>query len=317
MSTRPISFLTFVLVGECLQQFKGNQKPHESVGTATSVVAMTTPERDDPNVSTNEAPGDESHVDITSPDLPVQEKIAILEERFEELIMKAVSYFAIQEAKDPGFLSFFRRRVTFLSGLQQLLPSTFSKENILEAKSVDWLLAKFSEFWDYMNCNLLERIVSNFGDSTLKKEMTAYMIDLKVFCSMTNVLDFPAWEDNIPPDFSKVVAKLIINADECTVAHLLEYRQRISESSVIQPADICLNGAGSGSVIVTLSLPRVLTSLFVKTFDKQTFVDELTIDGIPLEEYQHLLKVFLILLSLCHPILYICSCMLTFLLFQS
>ena len=46
-----------VLVGECLQQL------------------MTTPERDDPNVTNNEAPGDDAHVDITSPDLSVQEKI--------------------------------------------------------------------------------------------------------------------------------------------------------------------------------------------------------------------------------------------------
>ena len=286
-----------VLVGECLQQFKGNQKPIESVGTATSVVATTTPERDDPNVSTNEAPGDKLHVDITSPDLPVQEKITILKERFEELVMKAVFQCENQEAKDPGFLDSFRRRVAFFSGLQQLLPSTFSTECILEAKSVAWILAKFNKFWDYINCNLLERIVSNFGDSTLKKEMAAYMNDLKAFCSMTNVLDFPAWEDNIPSDFSKVIAKLKINADECTVAHLLEYRQRISESSVIQPADIRLNGAGPGSVIVTLSLPRLLTSLFVKTFDTQKYTDDiemLTIDGIPLEEYQHLLKVFLI-----------------------
>ena len=160
-----------------------------------------------------------------------------------------------------------------------------------------------------MNCNLLERIVTNFGDSTLKKEMAVYMNDLKAFCSLSNVLDFPAWEDNIPPDFSIVVAKLKIRADECTVAHLLEYRQRISESSVIQPADIRLNGAGTGSVIVTLSLPRVLTSLFVKTFDNQKSTDDievLTIDGIPLEEYQHLLKVFI--LSICPPIRYVAAC---------
>ena len=301
-----------VLVGECLQQFKGNQKPPiESVGLATSVVATTTPERDDPNVSTNEAPGDDAHVDITSPDLSVQEKIAVLKARFQKLVMNADSHFENQEAKDPGFLAFFRRHVALLSDLQQLLPSTFSTECILEAKSVALIFAKFSKFWDYMNCNLLERIVSNFGDSTLKKEMVAYMNDLKAFCSMTKVLDFPAWEDNIPPDFSKVTTKLKMNADECTVAHLLEYRQRIAESSVIQPPDIRLNGAGPGSVIVTLSLPRVLTSLFVKTFDTQKYTDDievLTIDGIPLEEYQHLLKVFLILLSICPPILYVAAC---------
>ena len=250
-------------------------------------------------------------MDITSPDLSVQEKIAVLKARFQELVKKAGSYFVNQEAKDSGFLDSFRLHVALLSDLQQLLPSTFSTVCILEAKSVAWILVRFSEFWDYMNCNLLERIVSNFGDSTLKKEMATYMSDLKAFCSMTNVLDFPAWKDHIPPDFSTVVAKLKIRADECTVAHLLEYRQRISESSVIQPADIRLNGAGSGSVIVTLSLPRVLTSLFVKTFDKKMSADdieELTIDGIPLEEYQHLLKVFLILLSLCPPILYVAAC---------
>ena len=303
--------MTFVLVGECLQRFKGNRKPIECVGTATSVVATTTPERDDPNVRNNEAPGDDAHVDITSPDLSVQEKITVLKARFQKLIKNAVSYFVKQQAKDPEFLDSFRLDVALLSDLKQLLPSTFSTECILEAKSVAWILAEFNKFWDYMNCNLLERIVSNFGDSTLKKEMAAYMNDLRAFCSVTNVLDFPAWEDNIPPDFSKVVAKLKISADECTVAHLLEYRQRISESSVIQPADIRLNGAGPGSVIVTLSLPRVLTSLFVKTFDTQKYTDDievLTIDGIPLEEYQHLLKVFLILLSICPPILYVAAC---------
>ena len=242
------------------------------------LVATTTPERDDPNVSTNEAPGDGAHVDITSPDLSVQEKIAVLKARFQKLVMNAVSHFENQEAKDPGFLAFFRRHVALLSDLQQLLPRTFSTECILEAKSVAWILMKFNKFWDYIDCNLLERLVSNFGDSTLKKEMAAYMNDLRAFCSMTNVLDFPAWEDNIPPDFSKVLAKLKINADECTLAHLLEYRQRISESSVIHPADIRLN------------------------------IEERTIDGIPLEEYPHLLKVFLILLSICPPILYVAAC---------
>ena len=300
--------LTFVLVGDCLQQFQINEKPIDSVGTATSDVATTTPERNNPNVSTIGAPGDDTHVDITSPDLSVPEIIAVLKERFLRLVRKAVSYFLNQEAKDPGFLDSFRLDVAFLPDLKQLLPSTFSTVCILEAKSVAWILVKFNEFWDYMNCNLLEKIVSNFGDSTLKKEMAMYMKGLQTFCSNTNVFNFPAWEGSIPPDFSKVVATLNISAHQCTVAHLLEYRQKIAYASVLQPPDIRLNGAGSGSVIVTLSVPRVLTFLFVNFFDTQKFADELTIDGIPLEEYQHLLKVFLILLSTCPPIVYVAAC---------
>ena len=306
--------LTFVLVGDSLQQFKINEKPIDSVGTATSDVATTSPERNNPNVNANGAPGDDTHVDITSPDLSVPERIAVLKARFQTLVKKAVSYFVNQQAKDPGFLDSFRLDVAFLPDLQQLLPSTFSIESIVEAKSVTLILAKFSKFWDYMNCSLLDKIVSNFGDSTLKKEMAMYMKDLQTFCSNTNVFNFPAWEGNIPPDFSKVVATLNISAHQCTVAHLLEYRQKIAYASVLQPPDIRLNGAGSGSVIVTLSLPRVLTSLFVKTYDKKSKsakdIKQLVIDGVQLEDYQHLLKVFIALILSLHWLL-------TFLLLKS
>ena len=264
---------------------------------------MTTPERDDPNVSTNEAPGD----DITSPDLSVQEKITVLKTRFQKLIKNAVSYFVNQQAKDPGFLDSFRLDVAFLPDLQQLLPSTFSIESILEAKSVALILAKFSKFWDYMNCSLLDKIVSNFGDSTLKKEMAMYMKDLQTFCSNTNVFNFPAWEGNIPPE---VVATLNISAHQCTVAHLLEYCQKIAYASVLQPKATRY----SSSVIVTLSFPRVLTSLFVKTYDKKSKsakdIKQLVIDGVQLEDYQHLLKVFIALILSFHWLL-------TFLLLKS
>ena len=289
--------LACIHVGECLQELKVSEKPIETVGTATRADVTTTPEQDFCSI---EVPEEDAHADIMSPNLSVPEKIAILDNRFENLVENTSIYLSNKEAKESGFLARFQRGVAFLSGARRQFPPAFSKENrteILNAKSVDSILSHFSDFWDFINFHLLKVIINKFGDSTLKKAMEKYSKDMKHFCAKTPVYQYQPWAENIPADFSTVVSKLKINEKECTLQNLIDHRFNIAESSAIQPLNIRLTGAKPGSVIVTLSLPRVLTSLFVKTFDTQKSTDdieELTIDGIPLEEYQHLLKVFLI-----------------------
>ena len=241
-------------------------------------------------------------MEITSPDLSAPERIIFFKNRFEALVMNTSTYLANKEATVPGFLTSFRRRVTLFTDERQLFPRAFSERNcakILKAKSVDMVLANFSNFWSFINYQLLQKVIKKFGDSTLRTEMAAYVRDFQWFCSITYISDYPAWSENPPQDFSTVVARLRIEAEHCTVAHLLEYRQKIAASADLQPTDFEPTGALPGSVILKLSLPRVLTSLFVESFNrKNSFaedIEELSVDGIQLEEYQHLLKVFSVL----------------------
>ena len=293
---RPIVSIIVCFVGDCLQQLKVSEKP---IGIATSADVTSIPEQDNVDICTIEAPGDGAYVDITSPDLSAPERIIILKDRFEALVMNTSTYLAKKEATVPRFLASFRRRVTLFTDERQLFPRAFSERNcakILKAKSVDMVLANFSNFWSFINYQLLQKVIKKFGDSTLRTEMAAYVRDFQWFCSITYISDYPAWSENPPQDFSTVVARLRIEAEHCTVAHLLEYRQKIAASADLQPTDFEPTGALPGSVILKLSLPRVLTSLFVESFNwKNNFaedIDELIVDGIQLEEYQRLLKVF-------------------------
>ena len=77
-------------------------------------------------------------------------------------------------------------------------------------------------YWDFLNYTLLEHIVKNFGDQTVKESMEDYKLKLKDFRCKTRLCDFAKYfqdvnECLVEKDLKKLVVKLNKNWQNCTL----------------------------------------------------------------------------------------------------
>ena len=72
--------------------------------------------------------------------------------------------------------------------------------------------------------HLLRHIIDEFGSKDLKKHMSQYEHDLKVFKSRTSIVDllecWPAGQDMMPKNYSEVMGKIDEDPKHYTVAEL-------------------------------------------------------------------------------------------------
>ena len=133
---------------------------------------------------------------------------------------------------------------------------------ISNAKSVDEILAILGEYWDFLNCGLLDEVVRQLGNDATKQLMEQYMKKLKEFRMKTKLGDFfGKATQNIPSHFTTFVTELGEGWEKRTLEDLEQFRKELAQSMYLKEYAMHFKCAEAGSVAITLgfhsSLPEI------------------------------------------------------------
>ena len=130
---------------------------------------------------------------------------------------------------------------------------------IVDATSVDAILAILGDYWDFLNCGLLNEVVCQLGNDATKQLMEQYMKKLKEFRMKTKLGDFfGKATQNIPPHFTTFVTELGEGWEERTLEDLEQFRKKLARSMYLKDYAMHFKCAKAGSVAVTWALHNSL-----------------------------------------------------------
>ena len=97
--------------------------------------------------------------------------------------------------------------------------------NIEKGTHLSNLWARLGIYWNFLNFDLLEHLVSGFGSEDLKRKMNSYKCDLQSFRKATRICDFiNCWPERVEPpperELREFVAKVGYHWENCTLEDL-------------------------------------------------------------------------------------------------
>ena len=147
-----------------------------------------------------------------------------------------------------------------------------------------------NNYWNFLNFDLLEHLVSIFGSEELKQKMESYKHDLQSFRKATRLCDFiSCWpvRGQTPPkkELRKFVAKMKHDWDNCTLEDLETLRGVITRKFFIPGFAFWLRKIKKGCIAITWLVPAPLVKTLqetIKTTSSDFFlehkIETITID---------------------------------------
>ena len=122
------------------------------------------------------------------------------------------------------------------------------------------LWRKLCKYWNFLNFNLLEHVVSKFGSPDLKHQMKSYTCDLQKFRSTTRLCDFvDSWPvtGETPPTsvLQTFVVEMNLSWERCTLEDLETFRGVITHKLFLPDFALRLKRIKKGSITVMWFLP--------------------------------------------------------------
>ena len=159
------------------------------------------------------------------------------------------------------------------------------------ATTFDDLWAKLNNYWNFLNFDLLEHIVSIFGSEELKQKMESYEHDLQSFRKATRVCDFiSCWpvRGETPPkkELRKFVAKMKHDWDSCTLEDLETLKGVITRKFFLPGFALQLREIIEGSITITWFIPAPFVNTLMEAIESTSSrffmeqnIETITIDG--------------------------------------
>ena len=133
---------------------------------------------------------------------------------------------------------------------------------IIAATSVDAILAILGEYWDFLNCGLLNEVVHRHGSVATKRLMEQYMEKLREFRLKTKLGDFFGKATlNVPPHFTTFVTELGAGWEDCTLEDLEQFRKKLAQSMYLKEYAMHFKSVQPGSIAVTWALHSSLPAI--------------------------------------------------------
>ena len=132
--------------------------------------------------------------------------------------------------------------------------------NIEKGTHLSNLWARLGIYWNFLNFDLLEHLVSKFGSEDLKKKMESYKFDLQSFRKATRICDFiNCWPERVEPppecELREFVAKVGYCWENCTLEDLDMLEGVITRKFFLPKFVLRLREIKPGSITVTWLIP--------------------------------------------------------------
>ena len=226
----------------------------------------------------------------------VQKEIATLVDMYDDLVAKAGVFLSRRQAISPDFLIEFRTRVAVLPTSLKYQHKYFlahHSSQIAKATTVEEILCILNTYCNFLNCSLLVHIINKFGDEELQKQLSSYTTALQSFRLRTRITDFiKAYTGNptLPQQFVALKMKIGSGWEQCTLEDAEELRRSMAIDSSTTDFTTYFMGGVPGSIYLVWSVSiyavRFLAAAMNSEFLQSHFIEEVTIDGIDLEEYK-------------------------------
>ena len=190
----------------------------------------------------------------------VKKTVGLLEQEFLGVVMKFRRAMTKQEAADCEFLEDFRDALLVLPVAKRALHVKFFQdkmEKIIAAEKVRILLAILGPYWNYSNYDLLQYLITMFGDDTMKTSMHQYCVVIEKYEIKTTVDIFLAafsvsTTSKLSVAFSRMVVKINKPPTECTLHDIRVFKEAFADESSVCSYCIYVDDVGASSVRVML-----------------------------------------------------------------
>ena len=223
----------------------------------------------------------------------IEEEMSHLDDRYADLRTNTHLYMIEKENESPTFLKTFRVTILELPQREQVrYPRLFQNTyEIHSAPNVSHIFDVIRPYSNYMNYELLQWIITKFGNPPLKQEMSGYVVELETFEMKTTIMEFVAATNDcteIPDNYRRIIVKIRKDASQCTLHEVRMFvKKALVKKSCFMPHALMLEQISVNTVVVTLGVPcdslAHLSLAFDTEFQEAHSICTAVIDGERLE----------------------------------
>ncbi len=136
--------------------------------------------------------------------------------------------------------------------------------------------------WNFIDYALLKYIIKHHGSPAIQQEMKEYVLELFNFQQKTTIAELiENWpgRNHIPPTHCNVSAKIDLDPKECTLLHLNELKNKLTETFLPPSSDFamihCNFSSGSIKVgwAIDSGLVSTLTNKIIYEIESSSFLE--------------------------------------------
>ena len=220
---------------------------------------------------------------------PVCSKVTRLERKFVSILTNTKILFSKKEAKSVNFLIKLRHTLTSIPKLSKFKSLKFlraERKAINSAKNTDDIFTILDEQWNWNDYYLLQQLITEFGDSTLQKEMTCYLAKLHHFEKATTIQEISKAVDGwkCPRHFRKIVLTLKDEASKFTLYDVRRLKENLSSKAPLNDCiKFLLQSIHASEVVLTLAFPEDALE-FIPPALNEDFIEKFSIKSIILDD---------------------------------
>ena len=205
-------------------------------------------------------------------------KAALLRTKFTSVLIHTKICFMEKEVEESGkFLRAFQVTLTSLPLFKQYEDKDFLKEEknrIKKAKDVDEVFEILDPYWNYVDYDLLEHIIKEFGTSDLQEEMRKYVAELERYEKKTTVHDFSLATQGkvvVPAHYRELAIKLDKDPNECTLHDVRQFKKSVENESTLESYTLLFRRVICSSVEIILAFPPEAHAKLSEVFKNKQF----------------------------------------------
>ena len=142
------------------------------------------------------------------------------------------------------------------------------KEKLRAEESLDEVFIVLTDYWSFLDCDLLDSIVEIYGNDVDRSRMQKYKEELELFCKR-RVSEVPSGELLLSKDQTRerIIVKLNINDPRLSI--IKDLKIKMCKVLKIEPCVLQIMEVKEGCVQVTFLIPSHISKLlFIKSLTK-------------------------------------------------
>ena len=186
----------------------------------------------------------------------MKKKVKRKDNRFRTLVRKTHHHISRTITTRQGIAD-FRVAISYLPASlhnHHILLSPDDRTAIMEAKSFDQIFVVLNQYWTFVQYELLEYVVQEYGNARLKKEMKAYIADMDELESQIGLDHFTDVRRCFPrPD--SVALNIHLTGSQHKLCDARNVQRSMAEQNGLHPFAVRTLQNTPGSTILTLLVP--------------------------------------------------------------
>ena len=175
-------------------------------------------------------------------------------------------------------------------------PTFFNRTTVSRFTTMTELFHYLDGYWDYINCDLLQRVVMKIGNDELSDAMEDYCTKLMQTRGETTVQQFVFQVHNHPQlkivrsreFFTEVLIRLRAQSNEYTLQDAERLRQDFLATNSLTSYSVALCDVSEGTIVIKLWLrsecsPTIIDCEKLPNFVSKSPVLEVLVDGVPIQ----------------------------------